>query len=146
MLITWNPMWSSTSLQSTNHKVLNSHNHNITHYNASAEDYLDTLDEKLDLIYIDPSRRKESHKVYKLADCKPNVVELQTELLQKAEYVLIKTSPLLDIQQGCREVQNVSQVIVVAVENECKELLFLLQQTFPASQPSGQWSLTATAK
>jgi 16S rRNA G966 N2-methylase RsmD len=113
-----------------NHKVLGTHNHNITHYHASAEDYLETLDETLDLIYIDPSRRKSSQKVYKLAECEPNVVQLQSELLQKTDFVLIKTSPLLDIQQGCRELQNVSLVIVVAVDNECKELLFLLEQKF----------------
>ncbi len=114
-----------------NHKVLNGgHTHNITHYHASAEDYLDTLDERLDLIFIDPSRRKASQRVYKLADSEPNVVKLQSELLEKADYVLIKTSPLLDIQQGCSELQNVVQVIVVAVENECKELLFLLQKDF----------------
>ncbi|NOT75218.1 MAG: class I SAM-dependent methyltransferase [Cyclobacteriaceae bacterium] len=114
-----------------NHKLLNSHNqNNITHYNASAEDYLDTLDEPMDLLFLDPSRRKKTQKIFKLADSEPNVVLLQKELLQKATHVLIKTSPLMDIQQGCRELENVSQVIIVAVDNECKELLFLLEKNF----------------
>ncbi|CAN5518401.1 hypothetical protein BH10BAC4_BH10BAC4_17050 [soil metagenome] len=114
-----------------NHKLLNLYNQqNISHYNASAEAYLETLDEKIDILFIDPSRRKSTQKVYKLSDCKPDVVKLQSEIVNKASYVLIKTSPLMDIQQGLRELKNVSQVVVVAVENECRELLFLLQENY----------------
>jgi len=116
-----------------NHKILKGHN--ITHYNASAEDYLDTLDETIDLLFIDPSRRKGTRKIFKLEDCEPNVIEIQQQVFQKTEYILIKTSPLLDIQQGLRELNRVCQVIVVAVCNECKELLFLLKRDFSGEPP-----------
>ncbi|CAN5172670.1 hypothetical protein BH09BAC3_BH09BAC3_00080 [soil metagenome] len=111
-----------------NHKILKGLN--ITHYNAAAEDYVETLEENVDLFFIDPSRRKGTKKIFKLGDCEPNVVEMFEDLLRKGNYVLIKTSPLLDIQQGLRELKHVLQVIVVAVENECKELLFLLKRDF----------------
>ena len=110
-----------------NHQLLGAAN--ITYHHTSAETFLALTPEKFDFLYIDPSRRKATQKVYRMADSQPEVVALQSGFFEKATLVLIKTSPLLDIQQGCRELQGVAQVIVVAVENECKELLFLLRET-----------------
>lgn len=113
---------------------LTKHNHqqlgasNIVHHNLSAEKFLDQSNLAFDVVYIDPSRRDEhSRKVYKLADCFPDITTLQPIIFKKSKYVLIKASPLLDIQQGLRELQHVRNVFVVSVGNECKEVLFLAE-------------------
>ena len=99
-------------------------------HNESAEDYLKSCN-PIDCIFIDPARR-DSHgrKVVSVADCIPNVVELQDLMLQKAKRVMIKLSPMLDISQALKELRHVKEIHVVAVENECKELLFLLEPEF----------------
>ena len=100
---------------------------NITFHQQSAEEYLKTLTQ-CDVMYIDPSRRSGSSKIVRLADCLPDITSLQSEILKKSSQLLIKVSPLLDIQQGLRELHNVSDVYVVSVNNECKEVLFLCGQ------------------
>ncbi len=113
---------------------LASHNHNvlkvtnINYHHNSAEDFLKSNTTFFDFVFIDPSRRNKSQKVVKLADGEPNVIELLPLIFTKTDVLLIKASPLLDIQQGLRELINVTKVFVVAVDNECKELLFLLQK------------------
>lgn len=121
---------------------ITTHNHqvlgitNIKHHNQSAEDFIKNLKTQLDFIYIDPSRRDaNSRKTFLLADTNPNVAVLQSQLLEKANWVLIKTSPLFDIQQGLVELKNVEKIYIVSVANECKELLFLLHKDF-VSEPT----------
>jgi 16S rRNA G966 N2-methylase RsmD len=113
------------------------HNHtllgcsNIQYHPNKAEEFLNQCNTKYDLIYLDPSRRDlHSRKVFRLADCEPNIPNLLPKVLKFTEFVLIKTSPLLDIQQGLNELSFVKKVIVVSVGNECKELLFLVQNGF----------------
>lgn len=94
--------------------------------NGNSEDLLATLPQ-LDWIFVDPARRDgDGRKVVALSDCEPNVVELEVQMLSKAARVLVKCSPMLDITLACRQLSNVTAVHVVAVNNECKELLFLL--------------------
>lgn len=81
-------------------------------------------------IYLDPSRRVKTRKVFMLSDCEPNVVELQEELFKKASTVLIKAAPLLDISLGLTELKQVKEVHVISIKNECKEVLFLLKDGF----------------
>jgi hypothetical protein len=110
------------------------HNHrqlgavNISHHHTIAENFLQTS-WKADLVFIDPSRRTRGQKVFKLSDCEPDVTALYNLIFEKTEYLLIKTSPLLDIQQALRELPTVQKVYVVSVANECKELLFLCKKT-----------------
>jgi hypothetical protein len=86
---------------------------------------------KYDWLYIDPSRRNDSKgKVFLLSDCLPNVPENLVDLFKTADNILIKVSPMLDITQGIKELQCVKEVHVVAVKNEVKELLFILQNGF----------------
>lgn len=113
------------------------HNHqqlgasNIIHHNLSAEEFIEQTDLAFDLAYIDPSRRDDhARKVNKLADCFPNITSLQSIIFKKSKYLLIKASPLLDIQQGLREIPHVKRIFVVSVGNECKELLFLSERNF----------------
>ena len=117
-----------TEIAKHNHNMLGAKN--IQYHNTMAELFLSDVAEKFDFLFLDPSRRKAHQKIYKLSDSSPDIVSLLPQLLVKAEVVLLKTSPLFDIQQGCRELKNVNEVVVVAVENECKELLFLLKKDF----------------
>ncbi len=101
---------------------------NIECLNSSTEDFLKTNSDTFDLAYIDPSRRNENQKVFMLKDCVPNIVELQEEILKVAKQILIKTSPILDIKQTLNELKNVTNVWVVSVDNECKEVLYLVDK------------------
>lgn len=102
---------------------------NIEVHNKTAESFLMETQQHFDLIYIDPARR-DSHqnKVFRLSDCQPNVVELRDQLLEKADQVLIKAAPMLDITEALRQLKTVSQVWVLSVDNECKEVLLLMEK------------------
>ena len=92
--------------------------------NGNSEELLESLPH-LDWIFVDPARRDgDGRKVVALSDCEPNVVEL--DLLAKADKAMIKCSPMLDITMACRQLTNVSEVHIVAVNNECKELLLII--------------------
>jgi len=83
---------------------------------------------KYDTIYIDPSRRNESKgKVFLLEDCIPNVVENKSYLLSRCEKLIIKTSPMLDIDAAKKSLGSVNEIHIVAVNNEVKELLWILE-------------------
>ena len=94
--------------------------------NGNSEQVLQTLP-PCDWIFLDPARRDGAgKKVVALADCEPDVAALREQLLQKARRVMVKCSPMLDITAACRQLGCVSEVHTVAVNNECKELLFIL--------------------
>lgn len=95
--------------------------------NARAEDFL-AKTSHLDFVYLDPSRKNESgKKVVFLEDYSPNVVEMEDVILDKADYALIKTSPLLDIKDTVSKLKNVIEIHIIAVNNDLKEVLYLLQ-------------------
>lgn len=99
---------------------------NIQYLNTDGINFLSSTSDTFGTIYIDPARRGKSGKVFMLKDCSPNVVEHLDLLLSKASRVIIKTSPLLDISAGLKELRNVTEVQIISVKNECKELLFIL--------------------
>jgi len=101
---------------------------NMTFLSGDGIEYLKTTEETFDTIYIDPARRSDAGKVFMLKDCTPNVVEHLDLLLNKASRVIIKTSPLLDITAGLKELDHVTAVHIVSTKNECKELLFVLEK------------------
>lgn len=81
----------------------------------------------LKLIFIDPARRDDAgNKVVSLKDCTPDVTVLQEEMLSKADYVIIKLSPMLDWHRAVSELSHVREVHIISVNNECKELLLVL--------------------
>lgn len=90
----------------------------------------DSQSGEFDLIYLDPARRKNSQKTFKLADCEPNVVALLPELLAKAPQILLKLSPMLDIQEAIRQLKHLKEMHILSVDGECKEFLCLLQVSF----------------
>ncbi len=110
-----------------NFSVLNT---KIEVHNEKAEDYINHCEPK-DCIFIDPARRDEhGRKTVSIADCTPNVADLQDLLLQKAEKVMVKLSPMLDISKALEELHHVKELHVVAVANECKELDFILERGY----------------
>lgn len=107
---------------------------NIECFLGDSSEILENLNQKFDCIYIDPSRRNDSKgKVFMLADCLPNVVDLQNFYYQFTDTILIKTAPFLDLHAGLLELKNVAEIHVVAVENEVKELLWKIEKNFDAS-------------
>lgn len=81
----------------------------------------------LKLIFIDPARRDDAgNKVVSLKDCTPDVTVLQEEMLSKADYIIIKLSPMLDWHRAVSELSHVKEVHIISVNNECKELLLVL--------------------
>ena len=86
---------------------------------------------KFDWIYVDPSRRDTSGgRVFLLSDCLPNVPEHLENIFLKSNNVMIKTSPLLDLHAGLKELNSVREIHIVAVNNEVKELLWVLKNGF----------------
>jgi len=84
-----------------------------------------------DYFYIDPSRRKQGRRYFKIEDCEPNVIELLPSLIKKAkEGVLLKLSPMADITEIIRVLPSVSRVYVVDHQKETRELLVLFQPGF----------------
>lgn len=97
-------------------------------HHGSAEEYVVDMP-VADLVMIDPQRRNESRKgLYRLADCAPDVTTLLPVLRGKAKAIIIKTSPMADIQALARELAPVSQIYIVEVQGECKELVFVWRQ------------------
>ena len=108
-----------------NFKILNKLN-----VRCSSDDGLNNvLNKNYDVIYADPSRRHDSKgKVFFLNDSQPNIPENISEILNHCETFLLKASPMLDISVGLNELFDVSEIHIVAVENEVKELLWLLKK------------------
>lgn len=110
-----------------NFKVLASKN--IQTINKDAIAHLKAIDVHFDWIFIDPSRRDDAGgRVFLLSDCIPNVPENLDFLFQKTDQILLKTSPLLDISAGISELKNISEIHIVAVNNDVKELLWVLEK------------------
>ena len=86
-----------------------------------------------DTIYVDPSRRINTRKVFRLQDCEPNVPANLENLKKKSARIIIKTSPLLDIQAGINELGNVNQIYILSIKNDCKELLWIIDPGDPAT-------------
>lgn len=106
---------------------------NIQCLNESGTDALKRIDIQFDWIYIDPSRRDDhKKKVFLLSDCTPNIKTFQSLFLKYANNVLIKTSPLLDIKATRNALDYVKELHIIAVNNEVKELLWILERDYKA--------------
>ena len=111
------------AISSENFKLLGLHQIEVV--NGNGLDYLHTMPHA-DLLFIDPARRDEhGGRTYGIADCTPNVLDNLDEMMEKADRVLIKLSPMLDWRKAIEDLgqQHVSTVYIVSVDNECKELL-----------------------
>lgn len=99
---------------------------NIECHHTDSIDYLKTADFKYDWIYVDPSRRNKNQKVFLLKDSLPNLLEHQKLLKKKSNNLMIKTSPMYDIEMGYKELSGIKELHVVSVKNEVKELLWII--------------------
>ena len=107
---------------------------NINCVATNGIDYIINNDTTYDWIYIDPSRRNDAKgKVFMLSDCLPNVPQHLDNLFEKSNNIMIKTSPLLDISLGIKELDFVKEIHCIAVNNEVKELLWILDKGFDQS-------------
>ena len=103
-------------------------NRDITDDDCAALRYLEG--KGISLLYIDPARRTAcGGKAILLQDYEPNVIDLQERMFAVSRYILVKVSPMADIKLNLRHLPHTAAVYVVAVGNECKELLFLLDRT-----------------
>ena len=115
------------AISSENYKRLGMHHIQVVC--SDGVEYLHQM-EHADLIFIDPARRDQhGGRTYGIADCTPNVLEIIDEMLEKADRVMIKLSPMLDWQKAVSDVGHVSEVHIVSVGNECKELLLIVEKT-----------------
>ena len=104
---------------------------NIAVHHSDASSFLKDNKHQADCIYLDPARRGEHNsKIFKLKDSQPNIVALKEKIFEVTDKILLKTAPMLDIQEALTQLKNVSKVYVVAVKNDCKEVLYLLEKNF----------------
>jgi hypothetical protein len=107
---------------------------NVECHTGDSSEILVTLNQKFNWIYIDPSRRNDAKgKVFMLQDCLPNVPGLLDFYFEFSDNIMVKTAPILDISAGLSELRNVKTVHIVALENEVKELLWVLEKNYTKS-------------
>lgn len=110
---------------------------NFEMHQTTAEAFLKNLKTKLDWIYLDPSRRDEAkNRVFLFEECQPNILSLLPILQTKCDFLLMKTSPLIDLTYGIKALKYVTKVHIVAVENEVKELLWELDFSIENLSPN----------
>lgn len=125
--------------------AISSENYNVLGLNhievvcGDGVEYLHTMNHA-DLLFIDPARRDEhGGRTYGIADCTPNVLEMLDEMLEKADRVMIKLSPMLDWRKAVADLGKVNDVHIISVDNECKELLLAVkseERTENSASPS----------
>jgi len=104
---------------------------NVAFVNTDGIDFLKQSTKSFDWIYVDPSRRTDTkEKVYFLSDCEPDVTVNIDLLFSKSENILIKTGPLLDLTIGTRQIKHIKEIHIVALDNDVKEVLWVLKDGF----------------
>ncbi|MEE9361086.1 MAG: class I SAM-dependent methyltransferase [Cellulophaga sp.] len=107
---------------------------NIINKTKNGVEFLKESTKTFDWIYIDPSRRHDQKgKVFMLSDCLPDVPKHLSQLFEKSTNILIKTSPLLDFSIGINELNSIKEIHVVAIKNEVKEILWVLEKDYKNS-------------
>lgn len=100
--------------------------HNISCQAVDGMEFLANCN-KVDCIYLDPSRRDQTKKkVFLLQDCTPDITEIHEQLLEKAKMVLVKVSPLVDISKAIADLPHINEIHIVAIDNQVKEMLLLI--------------------
>lgn len=114
-----------SSIAAHNAKVLNIQN--IQFYGGDSKTYLSKIS-TVDTIYIDPSRRDSTGRVFLLEHCEPNVVADLDLYLKKANTIILKAAPMLDIDAAVKVLNNITEIHIVSINNECKELIFVINK------------------
>lgn len=109
--------------------------HNIRVINGDSAALAHTLDE-VTTFYADPARRSDTNKrVFALQECEPDIVRLKAGLLNRSRRLVVKISPMADIPETLRLLPETKVVHILSVKNECKELLFVLEQADKEEEP-----------
>lgn len=101
----------------------------VDNFEITNEDSIDLLQKNSQVynwIYIDPSRRNENTKVFQLKDSLPNIIHHLKVIEKKSEKLMLKTSPMYDLDMGYKELKGVKEVHIISVKNEVKELLWII--------------------
>lgn len=113
-------------LAAHNIALLNSSKTVYSFFATDSISYLNQSEEVFDWMYVDPARRGEDNrKLYKLSDCEPDILVNWGLLKSRANRIMIKASPMLDIKAALNELPELTEVTVVAVKNEVKEVLLV---------------------
>lgn len=117
-----------------NFQVLGMQNYTVLCTNGM--DYIQKTDLHFGAIYIDPARRSETGgKIVHIQDCEPNILEYLDVVTQKADVVIIKLSPMLDISECMLRLKNIAEIHVVAAHNECKEIVVVIKKSIENTVP-----------
>ncbi len=95
--------------------------------NEDAASFIRSSERRFSAFYIDPDRRREGRRTYKPEESSPDVIGLMPEILRHADEIMIKFSPWLDLQSVIKKIPELKNIYVVAVENECREMLCLVK-------------------
>lgn len=128
--------FDATTLVEKNTELLNIVQHNWKvldtkgkFINQDLHYFIENCKEKYDVLYLDPARRSlDKKKVFLLEDLSPNILEIQSRLLEISDKVLIKLSPLIDISYLISAIPNIVEIHIVALKNEVKEILVVIEK------------------
>jgi hypothetical protein len=121
----------TTTAMILEHNLKCFNNNKLKVLNMNAEKFLADNKKTYDLIYIDPQRRNDTEKnILSLEKCSPNIIQLLPKLIKCTKQILLKASPVLDISGTCQSLKHVKEVHVVELNNECKEVLYLLDTSY----------------
>lgn len=114
--------------------------------NENLEEFLNGLREpqtdnfqKFDVVYLDPARRdQQNKKKFLLEDLSPNLLEIEDKLHSISDKIIVKLSPLIDISYLISELKNITEIQIIAVRNEVKELVLIIEnnQSTDNQQPT----------
>lgn len=97
--------------------------------NENLEKFLENSQQKFDVIYLDPARRdQQNKKKFLLEDLSPNLLEIEEKLHSISDKIIVKLSPLIDISYLISELKNITEIQIIAVRNEVKELLLIIDK------------------
>lgn len=110
-----------------NWKILN---RKANFINENLETFLENNRQKFDVVYLDPARRdNQNRKKFLLEDLSPNLLEIEEKLKSISNKIIVKLSPLIDISYLISEIKNISEIQIIAIKNEVKELLLIIENT-----------------
>lgn len=111
---------------------------NITTHKQNCEEFIDQFQSKYSssdtVFFIDPARRSETNqKLVQFSDCEPNIITILPKLFAFADTIFVKASPMQSINQAIDELKYVTKLHIVSIKNECKELLFELNNKYTSN-------------
>ncbi|WP_312418461.1 class I SAM-dependent methyltransferase [Epilithonimonas sp.] len=107
--------------------------------NVNLEEFLESNQQKFDVVYLDPARRdQQNKKKFLLEDLSPNLLEIEKKLMSISDKIIVKLSPLIDISYVISELKNITEIQIIAVRNEVKELVLIIEnnQSTDNQQPT----------